>query len=143
MKKIIIIILSLTIVILSVFYVKYLDYKNLKSEVEKYNLQYDMYLHKDIDGRELTSIINKAVDNNEKNSIGKDEQGLYIENDTTSVKIDIKMTDIDFTYNMETIYNGKMENFISLYNSIYFRCEEVKYNSLGKIKYIRFIQTTN
>ena len=143
MKKIIIFIVSVLILILSVFYIKYSNYKKIQMEIKEYNLQYEKYLDKEIDGRNLTSLINKAVDNNEKNLIQKDENGFYIEDDINSMKIEIKMIDIDLTYNMETIYNGKMENFIVLYNSILFKSEEVKYNSIGKIKYIRFVQITN
>ena len=143
MKKIIIFIASVLIIILTIFYLKYSEYRNMKIAIKEYNLQYEEYLNKEIDGRTLTSLINKAVDNNEKNSVQKNEEGFYIENDINSMKIEIKMIDLDLTYNMETIYNGKMENFIIMYNSILFKSEEVRYNSIGKIKYIRFVQITN
>ena len=143
MKKIIIFIASVLIIILTIFYLKYSEYRNMKIAIKEYNLQYEEYLNKEIDGRTLTSLINKAVDNNEKNSVQKNEEGFYIEDDINSMKIEIKMIDLDLTYNMETIYNGKMENFIIMYNSILFKSEEVRYNSIGKIKYIRFVQITN
>ncbi len=142
MKKIIIVIAIVVIVLLSIFYVKYMDYKQVQAEIKETNLEYEMYNDRQVDGRELTTLINKAIDSNEKNSIEKDENGLYIENDTNSVKIDIQMIDVDYTYNMETIYNGEMTNFIQMYNSIYFKCEEIKYNSAGRVKYMKFIQVT-
>ena len=143
MKKIIVFIVCVLIVVLTLFYIKYSNYIHLQNEIKEYNLEYEQYIDKEIDGRTLTSIINKAVDNNEKNLLQKDENGFYIENDINSMKIEIKMIDIDLTYNMETIYNGRMENFIVLYNSILFKSEEVKYNRIGKIKYIKFVQITN
>ena len=142
MKKIIIFIIGILIIILSVFYMKYMDYKEEQTKIKEFNLEYEVYNDRDVDGRELTTLINMAVDNNEKNSVPKNEEGLYIENDTSSVKIDIQMIDIDYTYNMETIYNGTMINFIQMYNSIYFKCEEIKYNNSGKVCYMKFIQTT-
>ena len=142
MKKIIIIITVILIIILTIIYVKYMDYKQVQTEIKEFNLEYEMYNNRQIDGRELTTLINKAVDNNEKHKVQKDEDGIYIENDLNSVKIDIQMTDLDYIYNMETIYNGKMTNFIQMYNSIYFKCEEIKYNNSGKVCYMKFIQTT-
>lgn len=119
MKKIFLFIICIIIVILAVFYVRYLYYKQNESEIKKYNLEYEEYLTKQspdgikgINGRELTTIINRAVDNNERNSVAKDEKGFYIGDETNSVQIDIQMIDIEQTYKMETIYNGGMTEFI-------------------------------
>lgn len=114
MKKIVIVIVCIIVVILAIFYAKYLDYKQIKAEIKEYNLEYEEYLNRQVDGRELTTLINKAVDNNEKNSVAKDENGFYIENPTNSVQIDIQMTDTDTIFKMETIYNGGMEKFIRI-----------------------------
>ena len=142
MKKIIIFILCFMIVIISVFYAKYVDYKAKENEIKENNLAYEFYTEKEIYGTELTSVINKAVDNNEKNSVPKDEQGFYKKNDTNSVNIEIKMIDNDTTYEMETLYNGGMTNFVQYYNSIYFKCAEIKYNSLGKVSSMLFEQVS-
>ena len=101
-----------------------------------------MYQNKQIYGTELTTVINKAVDNNEKNSVQKDEQGFYIENDTNSINIEVKMLDEDMTLKMETFYNNGMTNFIDNYELIYFECTKIEYNSLGKVKYMLFEQKT-
>lgn len=114
MKKIIIFIICIVAIIMAIFYAKYLDYKQIRAEIKEYNLQYEIYLDKQIDGRELTTLINRAVDNNEKNSVAKDENGFYIEDSTNSLQIEIQMTDIDTTYKMETIYNGGMTTFIRI-----------------------------
>ena len=52
---------------------------------------FSKYLNKEVLGTELTTIVNKAVDNNEKNSVPKDEQGFYVTNDINSVKIQIQI----------------------------------------------------
>ena len=38
----------------------------------------------------------------------------FIENDTNSIKIDIKMLDTDKTYDMETLYSGGMDKFVQI-----------------------------
>ena len=142
MKKIIIVLLCVLIILISVFYINYINYNSKQNELKKDNLEYEKYSGRQVDGRELTTIINKAVDNNEKNSVSKDENGFYIKDDTNSINIDIKIIDNDITYKMETIYNGGMEAFVQYYNSIFFECQKIEYNSLGKINYMLFEQKT-
>ena len=140
MKKILIYIICIVLIILSVIGTKYLNFKEEKSLIQKYNLEYEVYLNQDITGRELTTAINRAVNNNEKNSVQKDEKGFYIDDDNNSIKIEIKILDNDTTYQMETLYNGGMENFIQYYGDINFNCSKIDYNSKGKVSYIIFEQ---
>lgn len=142
MKKTIIFILCVVIIIISIFWTKYINYKSEQSLIKKDNLEYETYLNKEITGRELTTTINRAIDSNEKNSIPKDEQGFYIENDINSIKIEIKIIDNDTTYQMETLYNGGMVTFIQYYNEIYFECTNIDYNSKGRVNHIVFEQKT-
>lgn len=55
--------------------------------------------------------------------------GKYLENDTNSIKISIKMIDNDNVYEMETIYNNKISEFIKYYNQIKFKCTDIQYHS--------------
>lgn len=109
MKKTVLFILCIIIIIMSVFYIKYIDYKSQKNAIKKFNLEYEVYLNKKILGTDLTTIINKAVDNNEKNKVQKSENGVYIEDDKNSIKIDIKTIDFDeeLIYNMESFYSRR------------------------------------
>lgn len=143
MKKTIIFTLCIVVIIISIFWTKFIDYKSEISSIKKENLEYETYLNKQIIGNELTTVINRAVDSNEKNFVSKDEQGLYIENDNNSVKIDIKIIDNDQIYKMETLYNGGMMNFIKYYGNIYFECTKIDYNSKGRVCYIIFEQKTS
>lgn len=143
MKKTVIFIICIVIVIISIFGNKYLNYREEQSTIKKENLEYETYLDKDISGRELTTAINRAVNNNEKNKVSKDENGFYIENDINSINIEIKISDNDTTYKMETIYNGGMVSFIQYYGDISFRCKKIEYNSRGKVSNIIFDQKTN
>ena len=142
MKKTIIFIICVVIIILSAFYMKYLDYREERNSVKRSNLEYEMYLNKEITGRELTSVVNKAVNNNEKNKVAKNENKIYEKNDETSISIEI-MSDNETTYKMETIYNGGMVTFIQYYGDILFECTKIEYNSKGKICYMVFEQKTN
>lgn len=140
MKKTLIYIICIVLIILSVIGTKYLNFKEQKSLIQKYNLEYEVYLNQDVTGRELTTAINRAVNSNEKNSVQKDEKGFYIDDDNNSVKIEIKILDNDTTYQMETLYNGGMENFIQYYGDINFNCSKIDYNSKGKVSHIIFEQ---
>lgn len=142
MKKTIAIFLIFIIIIICIFTGKYMEYKNEQNRIKEQNLEFETYLNKPILGTELTTFINRAVDNNEKYKVQKDDQGFYIEDDINSIKIEIYIIDNDTLYQMETLYNGGMINFANLYNSIYFECKKIDYNKLGKVKYMFFKQET-
>ena len=143
MKKIIILIFGTVIAFLAIFSVKYINYKLEKNKIKEENLEYETYLNKQIPGTVLTKFINKAIDYNEKNKVQKDENGFYIQNDINSIEIEIKITDNETLYKMETLYSGGMISFVQYYNSIYFECVNIKYNKLGKVSYLLFEQKSN
>ncbi len=143
MKKTILIIICIVIVIVSIFGTKYLNYRDEKRQIKQENLEYEMYLDKEVSGRELTTAINRAVNNNEKNNVSKDEKGFYIQDDNNSIIIETKISDNDTVYKMETLYNGGMPTFIQYYGDIYFKCTKIDYNTKGKVCYIIFEQMTN
>ena len=143
MKKTIIIIIGIVIVILSIFGNKYLNYKDEKRRINEENLEYETYLNKEVSGRDLTTAVNRAVDNNEKNKVSKDEKGFYIQNDINSVIIEIKISDNDTTYKMETLYNGGMPTFIQYYGDISFECTKIDYNKNGRVSFMIFEQKTS
>lgn len=140
MKKNFIFMLCIIGIIIAILSVKYLSYKAEYGKIKRSNFEYEKYFNKEVLGTELTTIINKAVDNNEKNSVAKDEQGFYVTNDINSVKIQIQILDNETMYDMETLYNGGMERFVQNYNSINFECTKIEYNKAGKVSYILFKQ---
>ncbi len=142
MKKIAIFFLIVIIIIGGIYYI-YLNYKANYNEAQMENKEFVRYDGKQIKGSDLTSLINKAVDNNEKNEVLKDEKGKYLNNDSNSIQIDIKMIDTDETYQMETIYNGGMEKFMQFYGEIEFQCTKIEYHqATKKVKYMLFEQIT-
>ena len=142
MKKIVIFFVIVILIVCGISYL-YLNYKAEYNMSKKANLEFEKYLDEEVYGPDLATVINKAVDNNEKNEVEKNNKGIYLDNQTNSMSIEIKMTDNDSIYKMETIYNGGIQNFINYYNSIKFKCVEIKYHSsTNKVKYMLFEQIT-
>ena len=142
MKKIAIFFLIIIIIISTIAYL-YLNHIAIYNIAQKENAKFEMYKDKEIQGIELTTIINKAIDSNEKNTISKDNEGKYIDNGKDSINIDIKFIDDDVIYNIEKIYDKGTDNFLQYYRYIMFKCNEVRYHSsTGKIKYMLFEQIT-
>ena len=121
MKKLALIFLIGVIVIVGIAYM-YLNYKANYYEAKRENNQFESYYNQEFYGAEVATIINKAIDNNLTNQVQRDNKGKYIDNDTNSIKIDIKMLDNDTTYDMETLYAGGMDKFVQYYNEIKFKC---------------------
>jgi len=142
MKKLAIFFLIIVVVVVGIAYM-YLNYKASYTQNKMENKTYESYLNQEIYVNELTTIINKAVNNNKINEVEKDKKGIYIDNQENSINIQIKMLDNDKTYNMEEIYRGGMEKFVEVYTGIKFKCMNIEYHQkTGKIKKMFFEQIT-
>lgn len=142
MKKLALIFLIGIIVIVGIAYM-YLNYKANYYEAKRENNQFESYLNQEFYGADVVTLINKAYDNNLTNQVEKDKEGKFVENDNNSIKIDIKMTDTDTVYDMETLYAGGMDTFVKYYNTIKFKCSKLEYhNSTRKVKYLYIEQIT-
>ena len=139
MKKIIIFFIIISVIVISMF-VTYTNYKAEYKKLQKENYEYEYYYNKEIEGAGIATLINKAVDSNTKNNVEKDQKGKYIDNNENSIKIQIYMSDNDTTYDMETIYNGGISNFVKNFNIIKFKCTKVEYHQNRRIKYLLFEQ---
>lgn len=94
-------------------------------------------------GADVLTIINKAIDNNEFNNVKKTDDGLYIENDDTSIKVTIillKTNDkeeiTEVVYDMEKLEKAGLDKFVSSFGITDFECTDLKYNSTGKVSKI-------
>ena len=140
MKKILIII-TFVIIILILFAIKYYNFKDELSKTKGINAQYESYFQKELYGTDVATIVNRAVNDNENNRIKKDSKGFYIDNNKDSIKVDVKITDNNMVYSMESLYNGGMTNFVNFYNNVEFECTKIEYHEgTKKIKYILFEQ---
>lgn len=142
MKKIAVFFIIIIAIVSTITYL-YLNQVASYKTAQKENAKFEIYKGQEILGSELATLINRAVDTNEKNEIQKDKNGKYIDNETNSINIDVKFIDDDVMYNIEKIYNSGIEKFVYYYRDITFICKEAQYHeSTGKIKYIKFEQIT-
>ena len=139
MKKTLFIIITIIIVGL-ILLCMYISNNNKKLElIKQVNREYEIYSNKTVIGTDVTTIINKAIDSNEKNGIQKNEKGMYIENDTNSVKVELIMLSEDGpkTFGMESIQKAGITGFVKNFNLINFKCSNIEYHE--KTKYIKKI----
>ena len=143
MKKMIIFFAIVIIIISGITYM-YLNYKANYNITKRENWKFESFLNEEVTGVELASVINKAIDNNTQNNVERNHKGIYIDNSTNSISIEVKMIDDDSIYQMETLYNGGMQNFVNYYGKITFKCIDIKYHdSTNKVKYMLFEQITS
>lgn len=126
-KALIIICVVFTIIMITLFMnLKTIQKKNL--EIKQFNTAYEFYNQENLCGVDITTVINKAIDNNEKYEIKKDSTGEYISDNEYSIKIYIKMIINNKTYPMEKIVEVGLENFTELFGPVKFKCTNVKYH---------------
>lgn len=139
MKKIIIIFSSIVIVALVIFFNWYSNVNSQKKEVQAFNNYFNAYIENKIHGVDLTTLINKAIDNNEQYKIKKTENGAYILDSEYSLEILIKISKNDENYYlMEAFEKTGMENFTVLYGAENFNCIKKEFHSNGRISKLVF-----
>ncbi len=123
---------------------KVVNFRESNLQIKRLNKEYEQYLNKEIYGTDIITIINTAIDNNKKLKIEKNNENNYIDNETTSIKIYIKMLDTEEKYSMEIIDKVGISSFIDNFNTIKFKSSEVKYHKkTGQIAEITFEELEN
>lgn len=144
MKKLLIIILLLFIIIIFSVYGLFINTKSQRNILKNYNSEYERYLNKTINGAELATLINKVVNENEKNGVNKDSRNYYIDNAENSIKIEITISVTEKTYPMEEIYNNDTAEFVKYFTLFNFKCTNIEYHKkTGKISKMYFEQSNN
>lgn len=139
MKKQTIVIFMLLVIIVIAVAVAVSQNIQKQRELSNYNKQYEQYKDIEIYGTDVATLINKAVDNNEKNEVLKDENGYYIANNTNSVKIYLKLATEGDNYPMERIVKLGMTEFVKNFNLETFTCTKINYhNETGKVSEVYF-----
>ena len=139
MKKALIFIGIIAVIIIAVVIYQQNGYNAKILEIKELNEEYESFTNGNILGTSLITLINKTVDLNKKNNIQLDENKLFIENDTNSIKINIKFLDSQTTFPMEKIENMGSEEFTKNYASASFKCIKKEYHNKTKnIKYLLF-----
>ena len=141
MKKNLFVIIGTFLIILAILFYTYYSYQKMQIIANQKNKQYESYTQEEILGSSLMSLIHKAMDENEKNEISKDEHNRYIENQENSIRIEVKFLESDIIFDMEAIYALGVEEFIKNYSNIKFICTQKEYHEKTKqIKYLLFEQ---
>ena len=140
MKKICVFLIIVVIIVCIILF-QYNSYKRDKNAIISENSEFEQYINKEIYGIDLATIINKSIDKNEKNKVKKDKDGLFIENDENSIKVEIYIKENETTYKMEQIYKQGTEQFVQFFINEKFKCSKVEYHSkTNRIKYMLFEQ---
>ena len=127
MKKNLLTIFIIFLIIMTILFMKYLSVRKENQEILKFNYGYEFYNRDNLSGLDITTVINKAIDNNERYDVQKDENGYYIE-DENSIKIEVKMIINGKTYPMERIKEIGMESFTEFFGEVNFKCTNVEYH---------------
>lgn len=137
-KPFIVMMIILFCIILGIGFI-YSNYTIQVKQAKEANKQYEYYLGKRVYGSDVATLINKAVDNNEKNQVQKDSKGNYINNEENSIQIDLDIVEVKKTYPMESIYQAQIKEFMKNFGDVQFECKKIKYHEkTGKIKYMLF-----
>ena len=139
MKKTLFIICIIFLIIMSILFVNLRQVQNKNRELQKFNLEYEFYNREGICGVDITTVINKAIDNNEKYEVEKDENGYYIPNEEDSIIIYVKLINSSNTYKMERIKEIGLESFVEFFGEVEFKCTDIKYHEKsGRISNMTF-----
>ena len=141
MKKTIFIILIIFVCIIACIVFAYNNYRIQALRTSKLNKDYENFTKNDILGTSLITLINKAIDSNEKNSVSKDSSDKYIDNDKNSIRIEVKFLESDNVFTMEAINKLGSEEFTKNYGAMSFKCTKKEYHKkTNNIKYLLFEQ---
>ena len=141
MKKTFIVLCGIIIIFIITFWLLYYNNKMTFINVQKNNEKYEEYTENQVLGFSLINLMNMASDENIKNGIERDENGIFIENDTNSIRIEIKFSEADKVVAMEKIHSLGDEQFLKNYRTMSFQCTKVEYHEkTNRIKYLLFEQ---
>lgn len=145
MKRSLFIILAILLTISVAITLHVYNANRIDKMATKHNQQYEMYCNKKILGTDLISLINKAIDYNEKNNIPKQKDSIYyVNNNTNSIQISVKFIENDKIIEMEDIAEKQTETFIKFFVTSTFICNDIKYHEQTKnVQSMYFEQINN
>lgn len=140
MKKTLVIILIIFLIILAIVSYYVYNTRRIETLAKQMNKTYEPYKDTEILGTTLISLINKAVDDNEKNEVKKLENSiLYEDNGKDSIIITVKFLLQDEIVRMEQMAEKSSESFVSAFSSAYFKCTNIEYHKeTGQVKSMYF-----
>ncbi len=132
-------ILCIILAIVSLFVYNQIRTKNMANEQNK---TYENFTKQEILGTTLISLMNKAIDDNEKNGVEKIENTIYYEdNQTNSIFLEVKFSEREDSVRMEDIASQGTEAFIRFYATTAFKCTSIEYHEkTNLVKSLSFTQ---
>ena len=107
-------------------------------EVKKFNSQFEDFVDREINGVDLTTVMNRALENNNKYEIEKDSKGVFKDDNKNSIKIMIKPEVDGKTFPMEAFEMVGMKDFTRNFGNALFKSTKVKYHKNGRISEINY-----
>ncbi len=141
MKKPLIVLITIFIVVIIIVTVIINTKQDDLKAIKQFNDSFEQYIGKQIYGTEVTTVIGKAIKNNENYNIPKDEKDFYINDNKYCIKVELNMITVEKTYQMEQLYKAGLTEFVKNFNVITFVCTNIEYhNQTGRISKIVFTQ---
>ena len=142
MKKVVIGILLTFIIIIALFFTWYNKNLNELRDIKKFNSEFECFIDKEVNGVDLTTVVNKAIENNNQYEIKKNSDGTYQNDGKNSIEIIIKPTKDGKYFPMEAFEKVGMRDFTKSFGGAIFKSTKIEYHNNGKISKIQFdIQT--
>jgi len=142
MKKWVALICLLFVIIVLIIAINFKNADKQRLEVAKFNLTYEEYNTSNLNGLDIITIINKAVNNNEKYNISKNEEDIYIPDENNSIKIYVIFITEDLEkkeFGMEIINSLGMHPFIENFGEVKFDCTDIQYHGkTGRVSELTF-----
>lgn len=143
MKKKFVIILIILLILLAIAGYYVYNARQLRGLAQKQNATYESCYEQEILGTTLISIINKAIDSNEKNGVEKQTNSIYYENNhENSIQITIQFKQKEEPVHMEAIAQKQSEAFVKVFATASFKCTKIEYHEkTNLVKSLYFEQT--
>ena len=142
MKKVVIGILLTGLIIIALFFTWYNKNLNELRNIKKFNSEFEGFIDREVTGVDLTTVVNKAIENNNKYEVKKNSDGTYENDGKNSIEIIIKPTKDGKYFPMEAFEKVGMRDFTKSFGGAIFKSTKIEYHDNGKISKIQFdIQT--
>lgn len=142
MKKIIILIVSIVIVLITTIGYNIQVYNKEKQQAIQQNKVYEQFYNVEVLGTDIATLINKIDDSNYKNNVEKDDKGIYINNNSNSINLEVKFLELEDPISLEKIEKQGINQFVQNFGAMSFKCTKIEYHqATGYIKYMYFEQT--
>lgn len=142
MRKTVYAILIPIIIIISIIFANYVEYAKIRTEIRNTNKEFIAYENKNLQINTVVTLMNKAIQKNIENKINQDENKIFKENDTNSIKIFLEIKSRNSIIPMESLILGEKagtEKVEYAFSDLLFEITTIEYHEkTGQVKKIIF-----